>query len=309
MRRSLAAVACALALASSPLAPRADGQLVPTTHPALPDRASDLWLVPSDDEPAAKSAAVYAPLAEGVKQYRDGNYDAALRLVSRASFASTALADYAAYYEGLSQLRLSRGTEARRTLSAVMGRKPAGHLSIAVPLAAAEAAEADGDHRAAAAIYEGLAEDKTVVSEDVLSRLGRAALAAGDRKRAAEVFLRVYYEFPLTDGATTAASQLTTLNDLVTRIGYKADMGRAQRFWRRRYAEGSAFQDLQRYASGDDREIVDLRVAASDFYLKRYAAVLDATGPYSTEGREEPKLDSSARMPFASSGTTSSSRG
>jgi hypothetical protein len=30
----------------------------------------------------------------------------------------------------------------------------------------------------------------------VLSRLGRAALAAGDRAKAAQAFLRVYYDFP-----------------------------------------------------------------------------------------------------------------
>ena len=286
VRHALAALAFGLVLVSGPISPRAAGQLAPTAHPVLPDRASDLWLVPADDDPAAKTGAVYQPLAEGVRQYRDGNYDAALRLVSRASFASTGLADYAAYYEGLALLRLSRGSDARRTLSAVMARKPAGHLSVAVPLAAAEAAEAEGDHRAAVAIYEGLVENKTAVSEDVLSRLGRAALAAGDRKKAAEAFLRVYYEFALTDAATTAASQLTTLNDLVTRTGYKADMGRAQQlFGARRYAEArSAFQELQRLTGGDDRETADLRVAASDFYLKRYAAARDATQPYLDRG-------------------------
>jgi soluble lytic murein transglycosylase len=284
--RVLTIVAFAVFLAPGPLTSRIDGQLAPTAHAPLPDRASDLWLVPSDDHPAAKSVTRYRPLAEGVKQYSEGNYEAALRLVSRASLATTALADYAAYYEGLSQLRLSRAVDARRTLSALIARKPTGHLSIAAPLAAGEAAEADGDHIAAVALYERLASDKAAVNEDVLSRLGRAALAAGDRKRGTEAFLRVYYEFPLTDAATTAASRLATLQDLITRTGYKADMGRAQQlFGARRYAEArSAFQDLQRQVSGEDREIADLRVAESDFYLKRYAAARDATRPYLDRG-------------------------
>jgi soluble lytic murein transglycosylase len=284
--RLVSAVAFALVLAPAPWTFHVDGQLAPTAHPVLPDRADDLWLVPSDDHPAAKSVKRYQPLADGVKQYSEGNYAAALRLVSRASLATTPLAGYAAYYEGLSQLRLSRVADARRTLSALIARKPGGHLSIAASLAAGEAAEEEGDHRAAVALYERLANDKTAVNEEVLSRLGRAALAAGDRKRGTEAFLRVYYEFPLTDAATTAASRLATLQDLITRTGYKADMGRAQQlFGARRYAEArSAFQDLQRHLSGDDREIADLRVAESDFYLKRYAAARDATRPYLDRG-------------------------
>jgi soluble lytic murein transglycosylase len=288
VRRTLAAAAFVCTLAPG-LSSRADDQLAPTVHPSLPERASDLWLVPSNHDPAAKTRATYEPLARGAKEYRDGNYEAALRLVARPALASTALAQYAAYYEGLSNLRLARAADARRTLSALMERKPGGHLSIAVPLALGESAEAEGDHAEAVDIYERLAGNGSAANEDILSRLGRAALAAGDRKKAAEAFLRVYYEFPLTDAATTAASQLASLQDLITRTGYKADMGRAQQlFGARRYAEArSAFQELQRIASGSDREIADLRVAESDFYLKRYAAARDATQPYLQRGSHQ----------------------
>ena len=51
-------------------------------------------------------------------------------------------------------------------------------------------------------LAEKLATHKSVSPEDVLSRLARAAHAAGDRKRAAEAWLRVYYEFPLSDAAS-----------------------------------------------------------------------------------------------------------
>jgi soluble lytic murein transglycosylase len=291
LRHALAAAAFVFALAPGLSSSRLDDQLVPTPHASLPARASDLWLVPSTADPAAKTRTTYRPLADGVKEYRDANYEAARRLVSAPSLESTALAHYAAYYEGLSSLRLSRASDARRTLSALLARTPAGHLSIAVPLAVGEAAEAEGDHAEAVALYERLAGNKTSLNEDVLSRLGRAALAAGDRKKAAEAFLRVYYEFPLTDAATTAASHLASLQDLITRTGYKADMGRAQQlFGARRFAEArSAFQELQRMASGGDREIADLRVAESDFYLKRYAAARDGTRPYLQRGSHQPE--------------------
>jgi peptidoglycan lytic transglycosylase len=86
----------------------------------------------------------------------------------------------------------------------------------------------------------------------------------------------------LTDAATTAASHLATLQDQIVRTGYQADLGRAAMlFGARRYAEArSAFQDIQRQAGGDDRELADLRVAESDFYLKRYEAARDGLRPY-----------------------------
>ena len=52
-------------------------------------------------------------------------------------------------------------------------------------------------------------------------------------------------------------------------------------FGARRYAEArTAFQDLQRVASGDDKELVDLRVAECDFYLRRHDAAREGTRPY-----------------------------
>lgn len=257
-------------------------ELVPTPHPALPPRASDLWLVPAIDDPEARTVAAHKPLIDGVARYRAGEYAAALPLVSRPSLASTPLADYAKYYEGLTKLRLSQAADARRVLEELRARQPVGNLSIAASLAAGEAAQADGDHAAAVRIYEQLAANKQAVSDDVLMRLGHAAAAAGDRKKAAEAFLRVYYEYPLTDAATTAGSELASLQDQIARTGYKSDLGRAQQlFGARRYAEAQdAFQRLQGEVSGDDRELVDLRVAESHFYLKRYAAARDGLRPY-----------------------------
>ena len=258
------------------------GQLEPTAHAPLPAHAIDLWLVPSAGDRSARSVSTYRPLADGVERYRAGDYAEALALFTRPSLASTALAEYAAYYTGLAQLRLSRAPEARRTFDALVRRKPQGYLAVGATLGAGEAAEAAGDHAGAVAIYERLAADKLAVNEDVLSRLGRAALAAGDRKRAAEAYLRVYYEFALTDAATSAGSQLELLKDHIVRTGYKADLGRAQMlFGARRYAEArSAFQQIHPHVSGDDREVAALRIAESDFYLKRYEAARNGVRPF-----------------------------
>jgi len=257
-------------------------QLVPTAHPALPGRASDLWLVPSESDRAARAVAAYKPLVDAVARYADGDYAGAIQLARRPSLAATPLAGYARYYTGLAQLALGQAAEARQTFEAILEARPQGYLATGAALAAGEAAEAAGDNAAAARVYERLAADKKAVSEDVLTRLGRTALASGDRRRAADAYLRVYYEFPLTAAATAAVPQIAALADQIERTGYTADLGRAQMlFGARRYTEArAAFADLQSLVSGDDKELVDLRLAECDVNLKRYAAARDGLRPY-----------------------------
>lgn len=280
-RAALLPVAIGMLLAAGAPA-RVEGQLASTTHPALPSNDSALWLVPSANDRAARTIAIYQPLADGVKRYEEGNYAAALALLTRPALAASALADYAAYYAGMSQLRMGQPDPARRTLDAVLDRRPEGYVAVAAALASGEAAESAGDNAAAVRIYERIADQKAAVTEDLLSRLGRASLASGDRAKAAEAYLRVYYEFPLTDAATTAGAQLNLLQDQIKRTGYKLDLGRAQLlFGARRYADArTAFRDLQSVTGGDDKELADLRVAECDFNLKQYAAARDGVRPY-----------------------------
>ena len=194
----------------------------------------------------------------------------------------TELRDYAAYYTAASQLRLSRSADARARFHALRERKPQGALSVSAALGEAEAAEALGDSKAAVDIYAGLADSKTTVNEDILSRLARAYLAAGEKKKAADTYLRVYYEFPLSDASIAADAQLDLLRDEISRTVGKLDIGRAQILYgARRYPEArAAFASIQGKLSGDDCELVDLRIAECDFFLKRYAATRDGVQPY-----------------------------
>ncbi len=146
----------------------------------------------------------------------------------------------------------------------------------------------------AADLYEKLSTHKSVAPDEVLTRLARAALAAGDRKRAAEAFQRVYYEFPLSDAASNARDALGSLQEFVVR-NTQRDLGRALiLFGAKRYGEArSALQDLQRQVTGDDREVVDLRIAESDYFLKRYPAARDGVQPYLDRRRARPRRGSS----------------
>ena len=239
-------------------------------------------MVPSGSARSSRSFAQYEPLAEAVERFASGKYGEALQLASRPALSTTPLGGYAAYYTGLSQLRLLETEDARATFQRLLARKPSGALALAASLAAGEAAEAAADHAAALQIYERLASDKLTVSDEVLARLGRTALALKNENKAAEAYVRLYYEYPLTTAGETAAAQLDALQDHITRRGYDADIGRAQMFYgAARYEEAkAAFSAVRPNVSGDDRELVDLRVAECDYYLRNYASARDALQRY-----------------------------
>jgi soluble lytic murein transglycosylase len=285
MQRSAGLIAFLVLLAS----PRVTGQLARTAHPALPSTASQYWLVPDDQGPSARAAALYQPLTDGVEELEAGDYERALARFSRPALASGALANYVTYYQGVAQLRLARAADARQTFEALGGRNPPGYLSIAAAMGEAEAAIALGDQARAMAIYEKLTADKTTVNEQILLKQAEAARALGDRRKTAEALVRIYYEYPLTDAAVAAAADLEPLRDIVVRHGYKADLGRAaQLYGSRRYTDArTAFAALQGEVTGDDRELVDLRIAESDFFLQRYQAALDGLRPWLDRGARQ----------------------
>ena len=258
-----------------PIAPQA---LQATQHPAVPRDLDDYWLVPSAKE---RAAGKDSPLGAAAKAYSASDYGLTLSALRRASAAGP-LQQYALFYEGVANLRLSRGAEAQQAFDNVIALAPEGYLSVGAVLGKADANELIGNHRAAADLYEHASTLKPLAPDDVLAHLGRSALAASDTRRAATAFLRVYYEFPLSDAATGVAEELETLQDQIVHSSYKPDFGRAQILYgARRYADArSAFQDIRSQVSGDDRELADLRIAESDFFLKRYAATRDALTPY-----------------------------
>jgi soluble lytic murein transglycosylase len=282
MKRCALFLVALFLLVPRPQAPTAIGQLAPTIHAPLPGSVSELWYVPSDAERKSRRNRVYEPLADGVEAFGAGDYARALTLVSGSQLAKSDLREWAAYYRGLAELKLARAGDARSTFAGIRGREVRGHLAVAAALGEAEAAEAIGAHTAAIAIYEELAGDKAAISEEVLARLGRAALAAGDRRKAAAAFIRVHYEFPLTDAAMEAATAIESLQDVIERTGYAADLGRAAiLFGARRYAEArDAYAALRDHVGANDRELVELRIAESDFFLGRHQAVLTGLAPF-----------------------------
>jgi soluble lytic murein transglycosylase len=263
--------------------------LAPTVHPALPDRSDDFWFVPQTfaaetngpaDSPAGK-------FARGARLIDAGDFAGGLPLVTVPDLARTPLASYARYYRAVGLAGLNRLPEALGLLEGLEAEGASGARGYlfgeAVPLRRADLEVARQNARKALDILGDLSKRRAVTSpEDVLMRLGRAAEAAGDRDTAINAYRKVYYESPLSPQAIDAQNLLSHLDTASLGDKFKLELARAERvFNARRWAQARAgFEPLASLASGDDRELVALRVAECDYYLDRFRASRDALSPY-----------------------------
>ena len=258
-----------------------------TSHPPLPAHPSLYWLVP--DTPASRSAARQTEatglrqLARGAALIADTDFAGGLSLVNGAALGATPLAQYGRYYAGVALLGLGRADEAGATLAALDGRVE-GYLKEALPLRMAEVALTRDDPEGAVDILEQASDETLVEPEEVLVRLGAALEAAGEAERAQRTYRRVYYEFPLSDQALAAESAIADLKTppLPSADRLERELARAEKlFAARRWEDARAgFAPLLRLAMGDDRELVALRLAECDHYLRRNRAARDALQPY-----------------------------
>jgi soluble lytic murein transglycosylase len=259
-----------------------DATLQPTKHPRLPADVSQLWLAPT-----AKIIRTPAmtDFATAVKLEVDSDFAKALPILSKPSTQQGTLGSYATYYRGLAELRLGRAADARETFRSVRHAEPIGYLAEGASVREAECLEALGDHAAAMDVYDRLSKTKTTAPDDILMRLGRAARSAGSIGAATDAFSRVVYEFPFSDSAAVASTELETLPIAPIAPGtnrYQLELGRAERlFGAKRYtAARTAFEGVRAAARGDDRELVNLRLAECDYFLKRPRAARDGVQPY-----------------------------
>ena len=302
MNRSVFILIGALMLVPASLAPRAQqvwasgssgsssetgpglAVLAPTAHPQVPRELSQLWLAPERGSNVARSTAL-ASMGSAAKLAADGEYGKALGLVSQPAAKDGPLGQYAAYYAGLAQLSLKRPADALKSFRDLQEQKPVGYLWEGAALGEADAHEARDHPADAVRIYDRLLKGRLANVEDVYMRLGRAAKAAGDNQKAADAFTHVFYEFPLGEYAAIAGAELNALmgqRDLTAGSQrYAAELGRAERlFSARQYGDArTSFEGLRQAASGDDRELLQLRIAECDYFTKRTLKAREALGP------------------------------
>jgi len=284
--------------------------LVPTAHPAIPMDPSQFWLTPDRTLRPLSEVAV----GNGIRLEGTGEYTKAIELLSQPANRQGLMGLYALHYTGVAQLRLTRAAMARTTFQAVQAQKPVGYLAEAAALGEAEADEALKENIAAVTVYERLLAGKATSPEDILMRLGRAAKASGQIEKAVAAFSRVYYEFALSEVAPTAGSELIALSggSAGRAERFKQDLARAERFFSARQypAARGAFESLRIAASGSDRDLIDVRIAECDHFLKHSLRARDGLkrfidgGPHQAEAlhfyalalRDLGERDESARI-------------
>jgi soluble lytic murein transglycosylase len=265
--------------------------LTAAPRPRLPAAIPQIWLVP-DAAPAVPVPMAAAGFAAAIRLFAAAKYAEALPLFTSPALADTPLAAYATFYGGLCSLNLSRAADARAAFAGVRASQASGFVVESAIAREAEAAGAQGDHAAAAKLYEELARSTTASPDAVLLSLGTAYKFAGDRVRAAQAFSRLYYERPTSDVAASAAAELTRLEDVLPpkrsaeRIAL--ELGRAERlFAAKRYQPARlAFAALEPLVTRDDAELVTIRLAECDHFQRRY---------HQARARLAPLLDTASR--------------
>lgn len=264
---------------SHPVSPN----LTAAPRPAPPASEEELWLVPRERRSPPPRAA--ADFVAAVRLLRDAKAAQALPAFTSPALKGTPLEHYGRYHAGLAYLNMGRPEDARAAFAQVRAAKPAGYLAEAAALREAEAATAASDFAGAARLYEPLARAGTGTPDAVLLALAQAHEKAGNADKAAEIYRRLYYEFPLSDLGAVAATALGPkgvewLRESSDR--YKLELRRAEQlFAARRYpAAREAFDLIGQVAAGDDRELAALRVAECDHYLGRFQQARDGLEPF-----------------------------
>jgi soluble lytic murein transglycosylase len=285
---------------TDPASPRADraavekiaGAPTPTIHPPVARDASRLWMAPTaSDQKSAAANQAHVHLQAALRLYADERYEQALARFVAAAAPKAPLRAHASYYAGVSELRMRRFEAARRRFANLKDTE--GFVGEAAALGEAEAAQAMGDFGDAARIYHDILDDKAVDAPAIWLSLANAALSDGDRQRAAEAFLHLYYEFPLSEHAAQAETSIQSLPEVqpiaTSNARYKLELGRGERlFGSRRYADArDSFLRLKPYASGDDVELVDLRLAEIEYFQGRYSNAREALRPFLASGARQ----------------------
>jgi soluble lytic murein transglycosylase len=241
------------------------------------------------DRTAAAAHPALVHLQAALRLYADGKYDLALGRFALAASPASPLRTHAAYYAGVSELRLRRFQSARERFTDL--KHTQGFVGEAAALGEAEAAQGLGDFDEAVEIYEDLLKQKAINAPAIWLSLATAAQSANDRGKAGAAFLHLYYEFPLSEHALSADAPLETLAEPIARgnTRYRLELGRAERlFASRRYPDARAsFVRLKPHAVEDDAELVTLRLAEIDYFQGRHGQSRDALRSYLNSGARQ----------------------
>lgn len=212
-----------------------------------------------------------AALALGYYEYRHRQFAEARRHFQQAS-QDVLLAEYALYWEGQAAVAGGDATAALTLLEQFLRKYAESVLRPQALVAYAQAGLAAGQPQRV--IQQLRAESATPTSPGLLLALAQAEQQVGEVVAAARDFQQVYYRFPLSPPAETAAGALSTLQhqlgpsfpavSVADRV-FRAEQLYAAGRYQQALAEWEQLDRLQ----VDDRELVRLRVAECRSRLER----------------------------------------
>jgi soluble lytic murein transglycosylase len=238
--------------------------------PRVDDKS--LWLAP----PTGASTGDPV-LAVAIEQIAQDKAALALPALTKAASDPT-IGLYARVHLGRAYLATGRAKQAQEMADQVIGTRPTGYLAETSLRLAVDAAEAQLDWPRVLSSLRALAAVNPAAPEQVHLRIGQAAREVGELPQAYSAFAKVYYEYPLTAEANAAADAMTRLSRSVAPEKASLDLSRAHRlFGARRSADArKAYEPLRSSTEGDERQLIELRLAECDLYLKRFAPARDA---------------------------------
>jgi soluble lytic murein transglycosylase len=258
--------------------------------PATPVRwykTAALSLLPA----LAAYAQTAQPLADAVRAYEEGRYEAAVSRLESVKIAR--LADYTAYYRGAARAELGALAAALKDLGAVRAFQPRSPLAGNALVREAELLTSSG--KPAEGIRLILDRYAELPQPDADLAAAKAYETAGDDARAVDYYQRVFYRYPAGDPAMQAASALASLKSSMGESFPAANpalqLVRAQRLIALRdYSRAKTeLQELASHLTGVERDSARVRLGAIDYSrgayrdAYRYLKALDVTGEAEAE--------------------------
>jgi soluble lytic murein transglycosylase len=248
-----------------------------------------LWLAPDPTTVTSRAA-----LARAVTDLAANRAADALPVFLGAATDSE-LGGYALLYAGRAQVNLGRYVDARKTAQSILARSPSDALAESASWLAVEAATEAGDKDGVVVVLKQLANRPNSAPASILLRVFRAALEAENKDEAVAAFSRLYFEFagtPESISATNEGRKAGIVGQAPSKATFAASMQRAERlFAARQFTDARVdFEALKLLAGPADRPLIDLRLAETDFALKKYTvaavalkAMLEKPSPLSSE--------------------------
>jgi soluble lytic murein transglycosylase len=248
-----------------------------------------LWLAPD-----LATVTLRAALARAVSDLAaDRPADALPVFLAAATDAN--LGGYALLYAGRAQVNLGLFVDARKTAQSILAMSPSDALAESASWLAVEAATESGDKDGVVAVLKQLANRPNSAPASTVLRLFRAALDAENKDEAVAAFSRLYFEFagtPESISATNEGRKAGIVGQPPSKATFAVSMQRAERlFTARQFTDARVdFEALKLLAGPADRPLIDLRLAETDFALKKYPvaavalkAAMEKPSPLSSE--------------------------